>query len=135
MNRSRSVYLLAAMVVVVLGLASRKFAGALPAFVGDYAGDTLWGLLVFLLIVMVFPKWSAQRIFVSTVGFAFAIELSQLYHAPWIDHVRDTTLGGLVLGYGFLWSDLVCYVAGAAAGYGLDKRLSGDIEPTKRFHI
>jgi Protein of unknown function (DUF2809) len=47
---------------------------------------------------------------------AFAVEVSQLYHAPWIDGIRSTTLGGLVLGFGFLWSDLVCYLVGIAAG-------------------
>lgn len=33
--------------------------------------------------------------------FLFVIEFSQLYHAEWIDQIRDTSLGGLVLGYGF----------------------------------
>jgi hypothetical protein len=34
----------------------------------------------------------------------------------WIDGIRSTTLDGLVLGFGFLWSDLVCYLVGIAAG-------------------
>ncbi len=45
---------------------------------------------------------------------AFVVELSQLYHAPWIDSIRQTTLGGLVLGFGFLWTDLLCYSVGIA---------------------
>ncbi len=43
------------------------------------------------------------------------VELSQLYHAPWIDSIRQTTLGGLILGFGFLWSDLACYALGVLA--------------------
>ena len=43
---------------------------------------------------------------------SIAVELSQLYHAPWIDSIRQTTLGGLILGFGFLWSDLACYAVG-----------------------
>jgi hypothetical protein len=39
-----------------------------------------------------------------------------LYHAGWIDAIRATRLGGLILGYGFLWSDLVCYAAGVGLG-------------------
>jgi hypothetical protein len=42
------------------------------------------------------------------------VEISQLYHAPWIDSIRQTTPGGLVLGFGFLWTDLVCYSVGIA---------------------
>ena len=49
-------------------------------------------------------------------GFSLMIELSQLYHAPWIDAIRRTRLGGLVLGYGFLWSDLACYAVGVVCG-------------------
>jgi hypothetical protein len=52
--------------------------------------------------------------------FAFGIELSQLYHARWIDQIRHTRAGGLVLGYGFLWTDLLCYVIGIAIGCALE---------------
>ena len=45
-----------------------------------------------------------------------AVELSQLYHAPWIDSIRHTTIGGLILGFGFLWSDLACYSLGVGLG-------------------
>jgi hypothetical protein len=44
------------------------------------------------------------------------VEISQLYHAPWIDSIRQTALGGLVLGFGFLWTDLVCYSVGIFIG-------------------
>ena len=55
------------------------------------------------------------------MAFSVAIELSQLYHAPWIDSIRQTTLGGLILGFGFLWSDLACYAAGVGVGIILER--------------
>jgi len=63
-----------------------------------------------------------QRCIVSLV-LAFAVEVSHLYQAPWIDDIRSTTLGGLVLGFCFLWSDLVCYLVGLAAGVSADRLL------------
>ena len=42
------------------------------------------------------------------------VEESQLYHASWIDSIRGTTLGALVLGHGFLWSDLPATPPGSA---------------------
>ena len=54
------------------------------------------------------------------VAFSAAIEISQLYHAPWIDSIRQTTVGGLILGFGFLWSDLVCYALGVAIGVTIE---------------
>ena len=105
------------MAVVPLGLAS-AFREHLPPLLAEYAGDTLWALLVFLSISAAAPgarllHRSGAALFVS-----FAVEFSQLYHAPWIDALRDTTLGGLVLGFGFLWSDLVCYTVGALGAGG-----------------
>ena len=44
------------------------------------------------------------------------VEVGQLYHAPWIDSIRRTTLGGLVLGFDFVWSDLACYAVGVGLG-------------------
>ena len=54
-------------------------------------------------------------------GLPQIIEISQLYHAPWIDSIRATTLGGLILGFGFLWSDLICYTVGIVIGAIIDK--------------
>ncbi len=54
------------------------------------------------------------------MAFSVAIELSQLYHASWIDSIRQTTLGGLILGFGFLWSDLACYAVGVVLGVLVD---------------
>jgi hypothetical protein len=51
---------------------------------------------------------------------SYAVELSQLYQAPWINAIRGTTLGHLVLGSTFAWQDLVAYTFGVAAGFLLD---------------
>jgi hypothetical protein len=50
------------------------------------------------------------------MAFSGLIEVSQLYHASWIDSVRHTTIGGLIQGFGFLWSDLACYAVGVGLG-------------------
>jgi hypothetical protein len=122
--RSRPLYLALAAGTVALGLASRRFRSALPAFAGAYAGDVLWAAMVYLLIAAVWNRAPIRHVAAAAAIFSLAIELGQLYHAPWIDAVRDTRLGGLVLGFGFLWSDLVCYAAGIALAFALDYRLA-----------
>ena len=124
MERRRSLYLIAAIVVVALGLASRRYGDVLPQFIAEYAGDTLWALMVFLGICVVWPGSSVWRVAVATLLISYGVEVSQLYHAAWIDTLRRTTLGRLTLGSGFLWSDLVCYSAGVAVGVVLDRALS-----------
>jgi hypothetical protein len=58
------------------------------------------------------PRATTASVAIAAVAWCFAIELSQLYRAPWIDAVRATTPGRLVLGQGFHAFDLVCYVIG-----------------------
>jgi Protein of unknown function (DUF2809) len=114
--RIRSFYFTAAVLVVVAGLASRKYRGQLPAFLAEYAGDTLWALMMFLLVSTLLVGRPVLARAAISLALAFLVEISQLYHAPWIDSIRQTTLGGLVLGFGFLWTDLVCYSVGIATG-------------------
>jgi len=105
---------------VVLGLGSRRFGFALPEFVAIYAGDSLWGLALFLFLGLILPGMTTGWVAALALVVSLVVELSQLYHAPWIDSVRQTTIGGLILGFGFLWSDLVCYAAGIGLGAALE---------------
>jgi hypothetical protein len=125
MKRSRLTYLMAAIGVVVLGLSSRRYSRVLPEFIASYAGDTLWALTAFLGVGILFPRWSTLRVCMTALLFAFAIELSQLYHSSWVDQIRRTMAGGFILGYGFLWSDLLCYVVGISIGCTLEMLLKG----------
>jgi len=104
----------------ILGIASRRYAHILPVFIATYAGDTLWALAAFLGFGLLLPRASTRTIALIAMIFSVAIELSQLYHAPWIDSIRHTTMGGLILGFGFLWSDLACYALGVGLGMLLE---------------
>ncbi len=115
-KRNRLLYALFTIVVVILGLSSRKFAFVLPDLLNDYLGDALWALMIFTGFGFLFPKIETRKLAFISLIFCYGIEISQLYHAEWIDSIRATTLGGLVLGYGFLWSDLVAYTIGVGVG-------------------
>ena len=115
-KRNRLLYAMFTILVIILGLSSRKFAFALPALLNDYLGDALWALMIFIGFGFLFPKIETKKLAFISLMFCYGIEVSQLYHAEWIDSIRATTLGGLVLGYGFLWSDLVAYTIGVGVG-------------------
>lgn len=123
-HRSRVLYLLLTIATIVVGLATRAFRGVLPDAVGAYAGDVLWAAMVYLLIAAAWNRAPIRHVAAGAAIFSLAIELSQLYHAPWITAVRQTRLGGLVLGFGFLWSDLACYAAGIVLAAALDHGLA-----------
>lgn len=107
----------------VLGLGSRSGWEPLPSFVAAYAGDTLWTMMVYVSLILLWPRLPILQALGLALGFSLLIELSQLYRAPWIDAVRANRLAALVLGHGFLASDLACYTVGAVLGAGLDRLL------------
>jgi fatty acid desaturase len=122
-RRQRLVYAGILGLTVAFGLATRWAPAAFPALVATYGGDALWAAAVFWLLAVLLPRARTAALAGAAAVIALAIEVSQLYHAPWIDAVRATRPGGLALGHGFLWSDLVCYAAGIALAALIDVAL------------
>jgi hypothetical protein len=122
-NRNRTLYVLAAMAVIAVGLASRNVAGLFPAELGKYPGDALWTLMVFFFLGSLLPRCRSLHIAAYALAISCVVEASQLYHAPWIDSLRDNTLAHLVLGFGFDWRDFPAYFLGASAGFVLERAM------------
>jgi hypothetical protein len=109
-------YAIATSLVIGTGLLWRSGLFPLPDFVAKYCGDSLWALVVFLCFGMAFHRSSTMRIALAAVCFAWSVEFLQLYHAPWIDGIRSTRFGHLVLGTVFNSPDLLAYAMGIALG-------------------
>jgi hypothetical protein len=115
-QRRRPIYALVTTLVIGTGLLGRSGLFPLPDFIAKYGGDSLWALVVFLCFGIAFHRSSTVRIALVAVCFAWSIEFLQLYHVPWIDGIRSTRLGHLVLGTMFNGPDLLAYVVGIALG-------------------
>ncbi|MEM1134913.1 MAG: DUF2809 domain-containing protein [Bacteroidota bacterium] len=120
-ERNRIKYIILIGLVIGLGLLSRTTF--IPEFIYPYLGDILYALMIFLAIAWLLPKKSSKSIALAALTICIIIEISQLYHAPWIDAIRQTRLGGLTLGFSFLWSDLFAYSAGVVIGFILEKKI------------
>lgn len=129
MTTRRFTYLTAVAATMLAGLGSRKFREELPEFFAEYAGDTLWALMLFFLVSALLAGQPILSRAAISACLTFLVEVSQLYHAPWIDALRQTTLGGLVLGSGFLWTDLTCYAFGTALGACFERGLRQLCQP------
>lgn len=121
--RTRWKYLLAVLVCIILGIGSRMNIPALPDIVEKHFGDALWAAMIYFCVRALFIRMSSMKALVFSLGFCFVIECSQLYQAEWIINIRNTLLGGLILGKGFLYADLVRYMVGALVAYALDRML------------
>ena len=108
------------LLVLALGLGSRSSAAAVhaPRFLTTYAGDTLWATLLYLCLLFAWPRLSVRRAAAWALGLSVLVELSQLIHTPWLDALRANRFARLVLGRGFVASDLVCYAVGVALAAG-----------------
>ncbi len=113
---NRFLYVIAMVAVIAAGLWWRSAANPVSPFLHKYGGDTLWALLMFLGFRCVLIRASILRVTLISLAFCFAVEFSQLYHAPWIDSVRNTRLGALTLGSTFNAPDLIAYAVGVAFG-------------------
>ena len=122
-QRNRFTYIALTITIMILGLSTRHFRTYLPNWINLYLGDILWALMIFFLFGVIFKTIETKWVAGLTLLFSFSIEISQLYHSPWIDILRSTTLGGLVLGYGFLWSDLVSYSIGICIGVFIERNI------------
>ncbi|MCB2305902.1 DUF2809 domain-containing protein [Clostridium estertheticum] len=119
-KRNRLLYAGMIIVVICLGLLSRKMANVIPEFLNMYLGDALWALMVFIIFGFIFREMKTKIVAIIGISFCYLIEISQLYHDSFIDNIRETTLGGLVLGYVFSWSDFLGYAIGILVGVILD---------------
>jgi hypothetical protein len=119
--RNRIFYIIAIVLTVAAGLASRKFPHLLPVALGKYPGDALWAMMIFFGLATLLPARKTLHLATAALAVCYAVEVSQLYHAPFIDGIRATTLGHLVLGSTFNWPDLVAYAVGVAIAALVDR--------------
>jgi hypothetical protein len=112
MLKARIVYFCLIVFTVFVGLLSRELKEYIPLFIGDI----LWGLVVFMCMRFLFIKQSLKIAIIVSLVYSYATEFSQLYEAPWIDDLRHTFFGRVLLGKTFLLSDMLCYTIGIGLG-------------------
>ncbi len=121
LSQRRLLYLGALIAVLALGLVWRAPQLPFPLFLRKYGADALWALLVYLLLRFLQPRVKASTSAIIAFVFAAVVEFTQLYHAPWIDTLRATRLGALILGSVFNWPDLLAYAAGSLIGLLIER--------------
>ncbi|MEV4321132.1 ribosomal maturation YjgA family protein [Microbispora rosea] len=115
MPRRRLAALAAAVVVVAAGLAVRAL---LPSAVAKYAGDLLYTVLVYALVVVAAPRARPFVVAAVALGVSWLVEFAQLTGVP-AELSAHSTPARLVLGTTFNAPDLFWYAVGAAVGYAV----------------
>jgi hypothetical protein len=116
--KKRLIYIFFAAITIAIGLLSRTFID--HPCIRPYLGDVLYATMSYFLWSAVLPKLKPKSIWLISIVFCFSIEFLQLYQAAWIVEIRSYKLGALILGSGFVFSDLICYVIGASMTFIFD---------------
>lgn len=124
MIRLRIKYFIGTCGIVVLGLLSRHFS-----FIPLWVGDVLWATMIYFILRFFMLKASILNITFISLAISYAIEFSQLYKAEWIDNMRHTFPGRMILGETFFWSDLVSYTAGILIGVSIELWVAKPVGP------
>ncbi len=133
MNRERSpktrtitrviLYVLFTITTLATGFLSRSEVATPNSYFAIYGGDIFWAALVYWGIALLALKKRAPVPLTGALLFSFLIEFPQLNSAPWLMDLRATAVGALVLGHGFLYSDLICYTIGIISAFAIDQFL------------
>ena len=103
------------LIIVPLGYLVR-FHGAAPEWLNDSLGSIAYEIFWILLVALFFPKasplWTAIGVCLATC----ILEFLQLWHPPFLEAMRSTLAGRLVLGNAFTWSDFPSYFIGSFFG-------------------
>lgn len=109
-------YLLAALCTIVLGLSLRKTL-AVPLWIGD----SLYAVMIYFGARALWYRKPASVALIIAFCWCYGVEFLQLVQLPWLNDIRMTLPGRLILGQGFLWSDLIAYTTGIVVVYLIDQ--------------
>jgi hypothetical protein len=119
LSRNRFWIITGLIAVIGLGLASRKYP-LFPAFLGKYPGDAFWAMMVYFGIAFIKPSARVKIVGIVSLAIACLDEFSQMYQVQWLNSIRDTTIGHLILGSMFSWNDIMSYLVGIAIAICID---------------
>ena len=115
MKSNRLNYFITILLVLILGILSRKITG-IPLFIGD----VLYAVLIYFGFRFLIMDSKKSTSLLLSLLFCFDIEILQLVQIDWLIAIRKTTLGHYILGEGFLWLDLLCYIIGTLLAFLID---------------
>ena len=98
--------------LIPIGLISRRI-GWIPA----ETGDALWAMMVFCLWRIVLQNKKLPLVAITSLAHCYLVEFSQMITWRWLVSFRQTFIGHMMLGQGFLWIDLLAYSIGIVVIY------------------
>lgn len=117
-SRSDRIALLISLgIILPLGYGIRFAQSPAPAWLHDALGSIAYEVFWILLAVLCLPRVAVTPIAIGVCLLTCGIEFLQLWQPPFLQVIRATLLGRLVLGNTFGWSDFPAYFIGSYFGW------------------
>ncbi|MBW4418653.1 MAG: DUF2809 domain-containing protein [Myxacorys californica WJT36-NPBG1] len=113
----RVALLVSILFIIPVGYGVRFSQGWLPNSLHDALGSLAYEVFWILLVQLLYPKIPPLRIAIAVSLATCAIEVLQLWQPSWLQALRATLPGRLVLGNTFSWSDFPPYFIGSVMGW------------------
>ncbi len=123
-------YLILLIISPVAGIGSRELK-ELPYFITANAGDFFWAVAAYALLGLILCRHRPVVIMLAAFGFSVFVETLQLFQWPFLQALRQHTVGRLLLGTGFLWIDILRYAAGVVFAFLLEWIFTAYMIPEK----
>ncbi|MGD1907001.1 MAG: DUF2809 domain-containing protein [Leptolyngbyaceae cyanobacterium] len=117
MRYSRWALLMSLSFIVPFGLVTKFYSGRGHQWLNDTFGGIPYEIFWILLAAWLWPRVRAHTIALAVLGGTCLLEILQLWQPPWLQAIRATLPGRLVLGNTFTWSDFPYYVVGCGLGW------------------
>lgn len=119
----RVALLVSAILLVPIGYVVRfsEISGA--PWLSDVLGSIAYEIFWVVLVLFCLPKLSPLKAAIGVCLATCVIEFAQLWKPPFLEMIRATLPGRLVLGTTFLWSDFPAYFVGSGLGWGWARSL------------
>lgn len=104
---------------IAIGLGCKQYSGPGHAFVNNWGPASVCYEVLFVLVgFLVFPRRAMiAKIAICVCLLTCLVEISQLFHIQWLDELRKTFFGRMLLGTSFSWWDFPAYPVGAWVGW------------------
>ena len=131
MWKRQIILFLVLVVLVVVGYWLRFYAPIDPEW-RDYSGGAAYVILWILAYAFIRPMAPALPVALIVLFITCCLEFLQLWHPAWLEAIRRTWPGRLILGTTFEWSDFPPYFVGAVIGFLVMRLFAPGQNPLQR---
>lgn len=110
--------------LIPLGFATKFYTGPFASWVNNSLGGIFYEIFWCLVIFFIYPSLKSHLIALIVFIVTSALEFTQLWHAPFLEQIRESFIGRTLIGTSFTWTDFPYYAIGCVVGYFLLKLIS-----------